>query len=1248
MVRNKYIRMGIDRAMSASTDINGMKSLLFIPFVLLLLTASGFHTCYVHSDIDEHCRPGSFDAPFSSFQRSVEGFGYFDYEAMNGTLDRLNMEYPGLVDVTTAQESYGLPDCRDGYKVHIVRITNEATLTPQRPEVLFLGGIHGDEPVSVSAAVYLAKFLVEGYEGDEYLRFLLDNREIYIMPCLNPYGLEHATRQDGRGEDMNRDFSYDNDGVPFTSTGARAVHELMREHLFISAVNWHSGTEAIGYAWGAESRETDSDESPDDSAFYSQAMGMRAYAGDFSGHYRTGRNNQVIYHARGAFSDYAYAATWDSEFSDPAWPTGGCRSLAYTVEISGSKRPSTEMLGTDEELYVPGGTGDGYVTKNIRLALYMIDTASPYVHFPEDTPRELHGNAGENLSLEWVVGGCEMVDSCEIVITDPDNAGEKVVRTFDAPPVMTSWEGMENGGNPLTLKRFSANFRVPNASRDYTVTVRVVTDGHILEQAEPLPAILPRSVYARMRTEDGTVFHNGVGSLQCNRNISSPSLILSVNGTVELLHLPSHANRGESIDVTWRANIPGTVEQTYLLWGDEDRPEDADVRVDGSPAAGGGYGAVIRLPDRWASFRLTAVAENGTGSLFRSEEARVMSWPLIELLSVPRDAVRSGSAEIEWRVGGAGSVDEMYLYSSLSDDLWNETEAAILPLNGSGMNGTIVLKMPDSTGTLFVGVKGRVDGEPQLFHSKVYSIQLIERVSFGGANIGYRGGFEQLLDVGNVGIRLAGDTASFLGPDEVTEVTYGIMNGMNGSVELAGELEFLAETGKWRAEGINISGLPEGEYHVRLSVRHGTRLFASPPSDEYLLAVDHVCAARNFSHSLRDDLTLIIALSVHSSYLGWDGRLSDTIDGNLLELRDEMSDVYLSYSDIHISREPDTFAYRALVNLTGTRPGDYRLSLRLFTEMDAMSIECRENILNIPVPFTPIVVLDGLDYRGEFDQNLSITTVIASFSGERQEQSYGSYAPYLTDVEITLELGTVRFNRSYTWQIGPNASSSYLEGIRLELDDFPSGELHIVSRCRYVFLFTRGGPFAIWSNVTHNISINIEHLYWFDGLPDVRMETEEYRGTLSRRMNIAGICINSTSDYPLANVASVRGWILRGTDIVLSFEPVYDEENGYWVLRDLDISNLSDGQYTMIMIGSVGIIAFHGPGSPSTPFTIEIGGREETTSHAHGWIWAGVVLVAILVILLLVGILVVIRRNKGAEVELEVDVDVDVDEQDHR
>lgn len=65
--------------------------------------------------------------------------------------------------------------------------------------VLISGGIHGDEPAGVEAALQFIEYNVDNHS-------LLSHYHFTVFPCDNPYGWERGIRENSQGLDLNRQF----------------------------------------------------------------------------------------------------------------------------------------------------------------------------------------------------------------------------------------------------------------------------------------------------------------------------------------------------------------------------------------------------------------------------------------------------------------------------------------------------------------------------------------------------------------------------------------------------------------------------------------------------------------------------------------------------------------------------------------------------------------------------------------------------------------------------------------------------------------------------------------------------------------------------------------------------------------------------------------------------------------------------------------------------------------------------------
>ena len=59
-----------------------------------------------------------------------------------------------------------------------------------KPNVKYVANMHGNEAVGRELMLHLILYLVQNYDSDYYVRWLLDNTRIHIMPSMNPDGFE--------------------------------------------------------------------------------------------------------------------------------------------------------------------------------------------------------------------------------------------------------------------------------------------------------------------------------------------------------------------------------------------------------------------------------------------------------------------------------------------------------------------------------------------------------------------------------------------------------------------------------------------------------------------------------------------------------------------------------------------------------------------------------------------------------------------------------------------------------------------------------------------------------------------------------------------------------------------------------------------------------------------------------------------------------------------------------------------------
>ena len=91
-------------------------------------------------------------------------------------------------------------NCEDGAPIQLYTLDKTKT---EKPIILIVGGVHGDEKTSIYGIYETVKFLLE---GNKWSRFITSNFVIQIVPCLNVYGFNNNKRNNSNDKDLNRDF----------------------------------------------------------------------------------------------------------------------------------------------------------------------------------------------------------------------------------------------------------------------------------------------------------------------------------------------------------------------------------------------------------------------------------------------------------------------------------------------------------------------------------------------------------------------------------------------------------------------------------------------------------------------------------------------------------------------------------------------------------------------------------------------------------------------------------------------------------------------------------------------------------------------------------------------------------------------------------------------------------------------------------------------------------------------------------
>lgn len=273
-----------------------------------------------------------------------EDSDFHNYKELTEAVQKIAHENPDIVSLNSLGKS------NEGREIWHLTISTELETSRQKPSVIYMGGHHAREHLSIDVPLRLTQKLLQQYRaGDERIVRLLKAREIHMIPMVNPDGAEYdiATgnykmwrknrrlNHDGTyGVDLNRNygFKWGSGGSskspkadtymgpnPFSEPETQAIKAFVEQQDNATLLlTFHTYSELILYPWG-HSYDPIAD-SRDISVYRNMAQKMSQW------------NNYVpqqaseLYQASGDTTDWAYGTQHIFSFTfelDPKFTGGG-------------------------------------------------------------------------------------------------------------------------------------------------------------------------------------------------------------------------------------------------------------------------------------------------------------------------------------------------------------------------------------------------------------------------------------------------------------------------------------------------------------------------------------------------------------------------------------------------------------------------------------------------------------------------------------------------------------------------------------------------------------------------------------------------------------------------------------------------------------------------------------------------------------------------------------------------------------
>lgn len=122
----------------------------------------------------------------ASFEVKSTFGGYYTFAEITAAINTLVANY------STIAQKISLGKTAEGRDIWCVKISdNVATDETGEPELLYIGLQHAREAITGSSMIFFMQYLCENYASNASIRDLVDNREIFIIPCMNPDGWQY-------------------------------------------------------------------------------------------------------------------------------------------------------------------------------------------------------------------------------------------------------------------------------------------------------------------------------------------------------------------------------------------------------------------------------------------------------------------------------------------------------------------------------------------------------------------------------------------------------------------------------------------------------------------------------------------------------------------------------------------------------------------------------------------------------------------------------------------------------------------------------------------------------------------------------------------------------------------------------------------------------------------------------------------------------------------------------------------------
>ncbi|MBM3330272.1 zinc carboxypeptidase [candidate division WOR-3 bacterium] len=379
----------------------------------------GLETAVTWANLDDKFKLLTGVDPHDALRLQTFGY-YFTYWEMRDSLEALAAAHPEVCSL------FAIGVTSQGRDILCMKVSGNAATEEDEPACYFSGACHGDEPIGTSIVMAFLEEILAGYGTDSLCTWLVNNREIYTVPILNPDCSIYCSDSGGAGvywrknrrvvvppnigvdPSRNHGFKWGYDDVgsspnpaahayrgpfPWSDAEASAARDLSLSHRFRTEQDFHAYGRWNMYPWSYDTFTP-----PDEAALREANDSLRMYNGYPES--QAGQISRAFYPCNGTQPDWAltdtagkfmtysfdieadtwFYACWNDSALMREEVEGNVPGLFYLARIAGAYlipiavTVNDSVLGNATGMLDPGETANIWFTIR-NQAIHPLDSA---------------------------------------------------------------------------------------------------------------------------------------------------------------------------------------------------------------------------------------------------------------------------------------------------------------------------------------------------------------------------------------------------------------------------------------------------------------------------------------------------------------------------------------------------------------------------------------------------------------------------------------------------------------------------------------------------------------------------------------------------------------------------------------------------------------------------------------------------------------------------------------------------------